>query len=123
VIRAIVLALAALCAVGCSSPQVDFVVTTSPPRTVSIGSEGIRIPVGIAAGVEARVFYGGDSDKDANVELRTNPTGVIGADRTLDRNRFVLYGMRTGSATLEIFVDGDRVNRLAAVVTPQSVEP
>ncbi len=121
--RSIALAFAALSAVGCSHVTVDLATLTHPPRAVSISLDGISVPVGIAAGVDARVFDGDSRDTRSKVDIAAVPADVLGVDRTLDKNHFVLYGIRTGSATVEIYVDGDRVSRLPALVSPQIAEP
>jgi hypothetical protein len=119
------LALAALAvgAVGCHPfDRVDFDAVTTPPVAASVTFDEVTIPKGIAIAVEARPMSG-DDELDAELELRSADTSILGVDPGVDDKTFVLYGVSVGSTVVEVYYDGELEDEIPAQVPLQDVAP
>lgn len=116
---------------GCSSfERLDFVVDATPPLAVVVTYDEIRIPEGIAVITTARPMAGdGVMSSDTKVELRSADPEVLGAAFALPQQivegsddtpwTHVLFGVRAGSTTVTVRVDGEVKKEIPAVVEPQ----
>jgi hypothetical protein len=111
-------ALAAACA-GCSSEHdVEFRILTEAPPEVFLSGELIEIPEGIAVGVEA-IALEDDRRVGKRVDLFPARPGIIGMDRGLGERVFVMYGVRAGSTSVDMYFNNDLVGTLTAQVIEQ----
>ncbi|MBI4705156.1 MAG: hypothetical protein HY744_28955 [Deltaproteobacteria bacterium] len=79
--------------------------------------EQIRIRTGIAIGV--RVTDDGEAlDADAEVDMGSSAPEILSVAPTLESDVFVVWGVRPGSATVTLRVDGDQWEIPAVVVDP-----
>ncbi len=114
------LSAAVLSGCGPDFERLDFQNRTTPPVAVTVDYTNVTIPVGIAVGVIATPYAGGDPmDEDTLVELESDDTGVIGADRAIEHGSFVLYGVGAGTANINVRVDGDIQGSIPATVMLQ----
>jgi hypothetical protein len=100
-----------LLALGCDEGPhyagMTFEPLSSPPVPVSIESDRIEIPVGIAVQVRATPESSGSEYKGgALVSLRAEDDDLLAVYGTEDKHEFVFVGLREGETCLEV-----RVNR------------
>lgn len=115
---AFTLALALGALAGCAPryDHLEFTQRTSPPLPASLAPSGVSIPVGVAVAIAPiAIDDGGDPMEDVNLALVSSNSGVLGLDSAGDEG-FVLYGASVGQATISVFVDGDPVDTIPAVV-------
>lgn len=103
--------LAACFAAGCAEDTeyagLSFELQSAPPVPVSIESDVIEIPAGIAVMVEATPESSGRSYADnVLLSLRADDEELLGVYATEQDHTFVLVGLREGRSCLEV-----RVNR------------
>lgn len=110
--RAFSWVLAACFAVGCGEDTeyagLSFELLSAPPVPVSVESDVIEIPAGIAVMVEATPESSGRSFSDnVLLNLRADDEDRLGVYATEQDHQFVLVGLREGRTCLEV-----RVNRM-----------
>ncbi len=108
---------------GCSSEQwVDFSYLSSAPPSVTVDRDRIEIPAGIAVGVQAIPVE--DGTRTTAITLDMVPTSrVIGIDRALEAQQWVIYGVAPGATEVELWFDDELVGAIPAVVTEQHQTP
>jgi hypothetical protein len=110
--------LALLCfASGCGF-DLGFQLNTQPPITTVVTSKSIKISEGIAVGV---TILDGDEPIEQGTLITFAPadTKIIDVAPTETPDRFVVVGMMPGKTTVNVFVDGDVENTIAAEVIAQ----
>lgn len=106
------LALAAL--QGCSSDEwVEFDVLTDLPPGALLQPDRIEVPEGWAIGVEAIPI---ESNKrvEVIVDLVVDDPRVVGIDRALEANQFVIYGVGNGTTSVDIYFDDELIGDIPA---------
>ena len=109
--RFCLLSVLGLLALGCDEGTryagMTFEPQSSPPIPVSIESDRIEIPVGIAVKVKATPESTGDEYKEnALLSLRAEDDDLLAVYATEKEREFVFVGLREGETCLEV-----RVNR------------
>jgi hypothetical protein len=111
----LIAALTLLGASGCGDDWVEFrILTEAPPDTV-LQPDQIQIAEGWAVGVEA-IPISSNSRVDAVLELVADNPSVIGIDRSLETNHFVIYGVGPGQSGVDIYFDDDLIGDMPANV-------
>jgi len=121
--QALVTIIAALSALttGCNAEHwVEFRAESAPPQAVTLESDHVEVPAGIAVGVTVRPFKNNDEmDASVEVELESQQPGILGIDHGLDERAFVIYGAEPGATHIDIFFDGELVGDMPATVIGQ----
>jgi hypothetical protein len=117
---------------GCSSDySVDFYYNSAPPDDALIDGHQIRIHEGIAVGVDAHPIEDGERmDTKTLLHLVSEDLGVLGIASAISNHvdveeregvnwSFVIFGVKAGSTTVTVFIDGEREVEIPAVVEPQ----
>lgn len=117
---------------GCSSDyRIDFTYNSSPPDGAIISFDSIRIHEGIAVGVEAQPMDDDElMDRETFVRLVSDDPSVLGVQSTLSKAdvdasddlanwSFVIFGVKTGSTRVTVYIDDELEGEIPAVVEPQ----
>jgi hypothetical protein len=116
------LACALSCATGCSPSfdHLDFKPQTTPPLSITLASDQVEVPAGIAVDV-APVAMAGDQALDKSIVqiTSTDPTVLGIAPVSGKAGSFVIFGVSTGKASVTVTVDGDPKETIPAQVTAQ----
>jgi hypothetical protein len=118
---ALAAALAAAGTMGCSSDY-DFrvrYINADVPTEIQIDSREIRIPEGMAVGVEI-ITIEDDEIEDFDVEMIPIRGGIIGIDRGLEEEYMIFYGVNAGSTGVDIYFDEELVFEVSAIVNEQN---
>lgn len=100
------LALLFLAACEIEYAGLDFDVQSSPPVPVSIESDRIEIPAGIAIQVAVRPLSEGEPySASDHVLLRSDDPEVLAVYATTNGRQFVLVGLRKGKTCLQVKIN------------------
>ncbi len=112
--HALMTAVALTALTGCADDAwVEFKVLTQLPQGAVLAPDRIEVPEGWAIGVEAIPI---ESNKRVEVllDLVVDNPGVVGIDRGLEQNHFVIYGAGRGSTSVDIHFDDELVGDMPA---------
>jgi hypothetical protein len=115
---------------GCSANySVSFDYNSAPPDDALIDGQQIRIHEGIAVGVDAHPVEDGElMDTQTLIHLESEDPGVLGIASAISPDAeeregvnwsFVIFGVKAGSTSVTVFIDGEREVEIPAVVDPQ----
>ena len=103
--------------VACGGERsVHIAVTTSIEPSIRVGSERIEIPAGLAVGVRAQAVEDEIIQSELDVDLVAVNAGFVGIEPALEHNEWVIYGVSAGRTDVELFVEGDLVGDIPAIV-------
>ncbi len=117
--RTLAALLCLMAATGCSSEYwVNFASISDAPASVTVSRDLIEIPAGLAVGVMATPVEDGKA-QDVPLDLVTVRNGIVGIERSLEDEQWVIYGIAPGSTAVEIYFEDELVAEMPAVVTEQ----
>jgi hypothetical protein len=115
--RALLFATGSLLLAGCAPDQwVELEPITELPSQTVLQSDRIQILEGRAVGVEAIAIENNKRLDDVALDLVVDVDGIIGVDRGLAANTFVIFGIAPGSTSVDIYFDDELVGDMPAVV-------
>jgi len=110
--------LALLSVAGCADDEwVEFRILTETPAETVLQPDLVQVPEGWAIGVEAIPIESHTRLEQIQVLFVPDTAGVIGIDRGLEMNHFVIYGVGPGSSTVDIYFDDEIIGDIPARVT------
>lgn len=93
---------------------------TEPPIAVEVSGDEMSLPVGIAVGFRGVPRNHGDElDEEVGLEILSDDPTIARVDPTTSARGFVIYGVRAGTTTLTVLLDGDEELILPVTVTAQ----
>lgn len=94
------------CAEGKEYSGLSFDIQSAPPVPVSVESDRIEIPVGIAVQVEVEpLSHGRHYSSEDLLTLRADDPDLMGVYAGQHDREFVLVGLREGSTCLEVKIN------------------
>ena len=88
--------------------KVGFSSVSKPPPGISmtLSSEAIGLHVGIATDFKAKpISNEKEYDEKTDFELSSRDDSLFRVERTLEKRRFVIWGISPGTSCLEVLVD------------------
>ena len=102
---------------GCEADEwVEFKVLTQLPPSSSVQSDAIQITAGWAVGVEAIPVRNNRRVDDLELDLVVDNVSVMGLDRGLEANHFVIWGAEPGSVLIDIYFGDELIGDMPATV-------
>jgi len=123
--RSIAIALAAstLLVTGCTDDYtIEFRYISSAPPEVLVDADQIRLPEGIAVGVEA-IAVEDDRLVGSVIDFVPVRPGIIGIDRRTHERTYVFYGISVGATSVDYYFDAELIGTIPAEVVPQQPQP
>jgi len=120
IIPFLAVALASSGLMGCESDY-DFrvrYINADVPTEIQVDSREIRIPEGMAVGVEI-IPIEDDEIEDFDVDLVPIRGGILGIDRGLQEEQKIIYGVNAGSTGVDVYFDEELVFEVTAIVSEQ----
>jgi hypothetical protein len=109
-------------AAACSTPfdHLDFAPQTTPPLSVTLTSNEVQLPAGIAVDVAPVAMAGTKALTDSTVTITSTNAAVLGIAPTTGKPKnFVMFGVGQGTAGVVVSVDGDQKQTIPVVVSAQ----
>jgi hypothetical protein len=99
--------------------RIELHARTTPPGSIELSEQAIRIPNGLAVGFLATALDESDSPMppETTVEMASPDPEIVGVDPSLELGAFVVYGVSPGSTEVSVAVNGEFYSSIPVRVT------